>query len=281
MDVGYVTQIDYRVADLLEREIVEGFDLERRGIGLHHEVEGADLLIACRQDDILRRQGGADIRRREPMRQKLGLVEVDLDVRRRPAVGRRHRGAGHRDQRRPNEIRRDIVDLARRHVVCRDLQGEDRDRRSIVDQDFRRRGARGQLLEHVLRRRCDLGLRRRHIRARLKEDLHDAAAVIRLALDVLDVADRRGQVAFIVVDDPARHVRRQQAGVGPDRGDDGYPDRRKDVGRRLENRDGAEQQDEDGEDDEGVGPPQRDQDKGVHVRPCSPKPQFGMFSIEA
>ena len=34
VDVGYVTQIDDRVADLLEREIVEGFDLERRGIGL-------------------------------------------------------------------------------------------------------------------------------------------------------------------------------------------------------------------------------------------------------
>ena len=52
-------------------------------------------------------------------------------------------------------------------------------------------------------------------------------------------------------------------------------------GRRLENRDGAEQEDEDGEDDEGVGPPQRDQDNGVHVRRCSRKPQVGMFNVEA
>ena len=92
----------------------------------------------------------------------------------------------------------------------------------------------------------------------LEEDLDDAVAVERLRLDVLDVGDLRGQVAFVEVDDAAGHVVGQEPVIGPDDADDRNVDVGKDVGRRAQRRQRSEDRDEEGEDDEGVGPPQRD-----------------------
>ena len=94
--------------------------------------------------------------------------------------------------------------------------------------------------------------------ALLKEDFDDAIAVERLRLDVLDVADLRGQVAFVEVDDAAGHVVGQQPVIGPDDADHRNIDVGKDVGRRAQRRQRAENRNEKGEDDEGIRPPQRD-----------------------
>ena len=59
---------------------------------------------------------------------------------------------------------------------------------------------------------------------------------------------------------------RQQAGVGPDHGDDGNSDVRKHVGRHVEHRLPPEQYDEDRQNDEGVRPAQGNEDNLVHPR---------------
>ena len=91
----------------------------------------------------------------------------------------------------------------------------------------------------------------------LEEDLDDAVAAERLQLDVLDVRTCAVNVTFVVVDDAAGHVVRQQPVVGPDDADDRNVDVREDVGRRLAAPRNAEKRDENRQHDERVGPPQR------------------------
>ena len=265
VDVGDVAQVHDGVADLLDRQVVERLDLQRRRVGDDHEVDRTDLLVTGRQHDVLQCQGRADILCAQAMREQLGLVEVDRHVGRGAAIGCRDRDAGHRDQRWTDQVGGHVVDLRGRHVVRGDLQVQHRHRRRIEHQYVRRRGARGQLLDHGLRRRRDLRLRRRDVGPWLEVDLDDAAAVVRLALDVLDVAHRRRERPLVVVDDPARHVGRGQAVVGPDGRYHRYLDRREDVGGRLQHRHGTEQQNQDREDDERIGPLERDEDEGVHT----------------
>src|SRR4029077_20899433 len=92
----------------------------------------------------------------------------------------------------------------------------------------------------------------------LEEDLDHAVAAQRLRFDVLDVADLRGQVALIEVDDPPGHVVRRKPVVGPDHADDRDVDVGEDVDRGAPRGEHAEDGDEQGEDDKGVGPPQGD-----------------------
>ena len=161
-------------------------------------------------------------------------------------------------------VGRHVEQLGAGHTGAGDLQRQHRHRGSVVDQHLRRRGAGRHLLQHGLRDRADLGLGDADIGARLEEDLDDAAAVEGLALDVLDIVDGRGERALIVVDDAAGHVLRREAGIGPDDSDDGDADVGEDVGGRAPDGQAAEQQDQDRQDGEGVGPLQRDQDDGVH-----------------
>src|SRR6476661_3016333 len=65
----------------------------------------------------------------------------------------------------------------------------------------------------------------------LKEALDHAIAAQRLRFDVLDVADLRGQVALIEVDDAPGHVVRRKPVVGPDHADDRDVDVGEDVDR--------------------------------------------------
>ena len=82
-----------------------------------------------------------------------------------------------------------------------------------------------------LRDRRDLRGRRLDVRAGLEEDLDDRDAGERLALDVLDVVDGRGEAALVVGDDALLHLLGRQAGVVPDDRDDRDVDVREDVGR--------------------------------------------------
>ena len=148
-----------------------------------------------------------------------------------------------------------------------DLQIEHRHGGRVEHQDLGRRDSGRHLLDHGLRGGGDLRLRGRHVGSGLEEDLDDAAAVQRLALDVLDVADCRGQGALVVIDDAARHVRGHQPVIGPDYRHDRDLDGREDVRRGLEHRHRAEQQNQDREYDEGVGPLQSGDDDGVHLGP--------------
>ncbi len=150
------------------------------------------------------------------------------------------------------------------HLVRGDLQVEHRHRRSVVGQHQRRRDPRRHLLQHGLRDRGDLRLGCGHVGSGLEEDLDDAAAVERLALDVLDVADRGGERALVVIDHSSRHVLRRQTVVGPDDRDHRNPDVRENIRRRAQRRASAENENQDRQHDERVRPLQGDEDDGVH-----------------
>jgi hypothetical protein len=182
---------------------------------------------------------------------------IDLDVLLDPAVEQRDRHARNRDQCRPDQVRGKVVHLGWRHVVRRDLNVENGDGRRIEFQDARRRTAGRELLDDCLRGCRYLRLCGGNICAQLEVDLDDAASVVGLALDMLDIADRRRQRTLVAIDDPPQHVGRRDNGISPDCCDDRNADRGKDVGWCLEHRVGAEQQDQNGEDYKRVGPAMR------------------------
>ena len=198
------------------------------------------------------------------MLQQFGRVEVDLDIRLGAPIGRRYGDARDRYQGRADQVGCDVVDIGRRHVVGGDLQIEYRHGRRIEYQDLGWRDPGRKLLEHGLRHGGDLRLSGRHVGPGLEEDLDDAAAVQRLALDVLDVADCRGQGALVVVHDATRHVGGHQPVIGPDHRHDRDLDGREDVGRGLEHRHRAEQQDQDRKYNERIGSLQSDDDDSIH-----------------
>ena len=139
----------------------------------------------------------------------------------------------------------------------------------------------GNLLENGLRNRGDLRLRRVDVDVRLEEDFDDAGSGQRLRLDVLDVVDRRRQRALVGSDDAARHVVRRQAGIAPDRRNDGNADIGKNVGRRPQRRERPENQDEDRHHDEGVGSREREPNDGCHGHRTCDMNRCALFALEA
>ena len=240
MRVGHVAQIDYRVVDLLHRQIVDVLQQNRAGIERDVPVEFADLGVAGRQHKILRRYGVDDVIRRYVVRLHGVLIEVDLGLENFSAVRRGHCGAGNGRKLRADEVLPVVEQLHLRHLLAGERQLQDRNCGRVVAQHIRRGDAGRQQLEHRLRRRGDLRQRGADIDAFLEENFHHAVTVERLRLDVLDVGDLRGQIALIEIDDAPGHVVRQQPGVGPHHADDRNVDVGENVGRRPQRRQGAE-----------------------------------------
>ena len=74
---------------------------------------------------------------------------------------------------------------------------------------------------------------------------------------MLDVVDQRGQRALVDGGDAAFHLLRVEAGIGPAHGDDRDIDVWKDVGGRRQDHQRAEDQNQQRQHDEGVGPVER------------------------
>jgi len=103
----------------------------------------------------------------------------------------------------------------------------------------------------------------------MKEDLDDADAGQRLALDMVDIGHRRGKLAFVIIDHPAGHIVGRESAIGPHSRYDGNLDVGKYVGRRLHHRQTAEQDDQNRQHDEGVGASQRQADNSDHGQSVS------------
>jgi hypothetical protein len=93
-----------------------------------------------------------------------------------------------------------------------------------------------------------------------RKNLHHRLAVDGRRLDVLDVVDRRREHPLELGGDPPFHLFRVEAGELPGDRDHRNVDVREDVGRRAQDEDRAGEQDQYGDDDEGVRTLQRDPD---------------------
>jgi len=108
---------------------------------------------------------------------------------------------------------------------------ENRHARGIVTNHKRWRSAGRHQPKKGLRYARYLGQRGSNFCIGVEENLDDIDAVISLALDVLDVVNRRCERSLEDGSDAARELRRRHTGVLPDNADDRDIDIRKNVGR--------------------------------------------------
>ena len=253
MHVSYVTEEDDGAVDLLHRQVVDLLEHDRACVKRDVPVEFTDFLVAGRQDEVLYRDGVDDVVGRHVVGLHSLLIEIDLHLQNLAAIGRRHCRASHGRELRPDEILAEIEQLHLRQLFARQRKLQNGHARSVVAQHVGRGDAGRQELEHGLRGSGHLRQSGGNVDVFLEEDLDHAVAGQRLQLDMLDVGDLRGQVAFVEVDDTAGHIVRQQAVVGPDDADYRNVDVGKDVGRSQQRGADAENRNHDGEHDERVG----------------------------
>ncbi len=265
MHVADVAHEDDRVVDLLDRQIVDSLQHDRAGVERHVPVELADLGVAGRQNQVLRPHGVEHVVGGNAMGLHALLVEIDLHLQNLAAIGRGNGGAGDGRELRANEILAEIEQLHLRQLFAGKCELQDRHARGVVAQHVGRGDARRQQLEHGLRSGGHLRQGLGDIDVLLKENLDHAVAGERLRFDVLDIGDLGGQVAFVIIDDAARHVVGRQTIISPHHADDRNIDVGKDVGWRGNRRAHAENGDDDGQHDEGVGASERGEDD-PHVR---------------
>ena len=189
MDVGDVAHEHDRAVDHLDRQIVEVRDRLGQVIEVDGEFVGADFLGADRIDLVLQGERIADIDGGKIVGAQRALVEIDLHLARGAAIGVRELRARHSRELRPDKVLRKIEQLRLGQRIAGQSQLDDRNARGVVDQNDRRRGALGKLLQNGLRYRRDLRLSGVDVDIRLKEDFDDAHAGKRLRLDMLDIVD--------------------------------------------------------------------------------------------
>ena len=238
--------------DVADREIIELGNAGRGVIEGDDIFELADLFRSDRRDDVLLRNRINDVLGRQSVGLQFILVEVDLNLEHLAAVGRGNRRAGDGRKLGANEVLSGVEYLRLRQGAAGQGQLKDRNARGVETQNVRRGDARGQQLEHSLRRGGDLSQRRVDVDVRLEEDLDDPVAGERLRLDMLDIVDLSAQRPLVVVDHAPRHVVRRQAVVGPHDRDNRNADIRKDVSWGPDCRGHAENDDQHRHDDESV-----------------------------
>jgi hypothetical protein len=106
----------------------------------------------------------------------------------------------------------------------------------------------------------DLGVGLRQVRLRLQKDLGDRAPIDGSGLQVFDVVDRGRENAFVERGKPAFHLRRVQAGKLPGDGDHRDIDIGKDVRRGPQNNERTEDENEESQDNKGIGTAERNFD---------------------
>ena len=262
--LGDVAHVDHGAVDGLDRQVAEIGEPRGRVVELERVLERSDLLRADRGDQVLRGERVGDILSRQPARLQGDRIEIDLDLAQLAAKRPGDRRSRHRHQRRADLVDGEVGEPLLGEALAGKRDEQDRHGRRAVIEDQRRRRAGRHRLDQGLRNRGDLSVGGADVGVGLKENLDHADAGVGGRLDVLDVVDRRRQRALELGGDAPRHVVGRQAGVLPDDADDRDADVGKDVGGRAQRRERAEDQDQQRQHDEGVGPRERNADKGDH-----------------
>ncbi len=256
-DSRNITYINHDPIHLLNGQHGEFVDGAWRGIGPYVVFTASDLRGTRRHDDVLRGHRGEQVARRDAFRLHLRLVHVDGDLRLLAAVGLRQHGARYGDQRRTHCVCGEIGKLLFVQAVAADAELQNGHAGSREVDDLRRKNAGRQLPNQVLRSGGDLRVRRVEARAGLQENLDDGNAVVAGRFSVLHVIDQRGQRLLVRRGQPAFDLFGVQARVLPGHCHDWNVDVRKDVGGCSQDHDRAQQQNQQRQHDERVGPVQR------------------------
>jgi hypothetical protein len=269
MHLRDVVHVDHRAPHALDRQVAELGNFRWRAVQVDGVFEITDLFRARRRDEVLRGERVGDVLAGQTARLHRCSVEVEHHLRRLAAERKGNARALYRDQGRAHEVEAEIPESLLGQSLARQRELDDGYRRGTVIDDQRRRCAGRQLLEQGLRNRGDLCVGGGDIGRWVKEDLDDAEGRIRIRLDVLDVVHRRRQCALERSDDAPGHVVGRQTLVLPGHADDGNVDARKDIDRHADRGERADDENEQGRYDEGVGPAERDTDYCEHVGKCA------------
>ena len=255
--IGHVTDIHHRTIHHPDRQLAQLLDGRGCVVQPHRVFQAANLLVADRQNQVLRRQRVGDVLRRQAARVQRLHLEVDLDQPLLAPIGKGNGRARHGHQRRAHRVDPQVKQRLLRHALPRHRELQDRHRRRVVIEDQRRRDAGRHLAHHHLGYGGDLGIGHGNVDARLEKNLDDANAGIGIGLDMLDVVDGGGQRALVQRTDTSGHLLRRQAGVLPGHRNHRYPDFRKDVRGGSQRRQGPDDHQQQGHHHEGIGPLQR------------------------
>ena len=259
-----VADIDGGAVDGLDRKVAKPLDVARRVVQLQGVFEVADFLRTHRSDQVLCRQRMGHILGGKAACLQRRRIDVDLHFAGLATGWVRKRSTGYRGQPRAQQVQSKIAQLLLAQPLARQRQLQDRHSRGVVVDDHRRVDTRRQLLEHGLRYRRDLRVGSGDVDRRLEENLDDAEAGDGLGLDVLHIVDRGGQHALVGRDDAACHLVRRQTGVLPYHRDHRNIDVGKDVCRCAQRHQRSDDQDQQGENNEGIGSRQGEPHNSQH-----------------
>jgi hypothetical protein len=167
-------------------------------------------------------------------------------------------GAGNGDELRSNDVHAVVVELLFIESLPGEAELQDGDAGGGEVNDLRREDAGGKILEHLLGRGGDLGVGGVERGARLEVDFDDVFAVEASGFDVLDVVDEGGKGPLVGAGDAAFDFFGAEAGVLPGDRDDGDIDVGEDVRGGPQDQHRRRDQDQDREDNEGIGPVKRE-----------------------
>ena len=256
-DAGDVVEIYGCSVNLLEGNVAEVGDGARRAVGAHVVLGGADFDGARGGDDVLLRQRGQQIAGRDALGLHGGLIHVDENLALFAAVRQRYNGAGNADQLRADKVGGGIVKGLLRHALAGDTNLQDGYAGCREVEDLRRQDAGRELAQQKLRGCGNLRVGGVEAGAGLEENLDHDFAVVGGRLNVLNVIDQCGQSLLVGRGQPALKLLGIQAGIGPADRDHGDVDVGEDVGGGAKDDDRAQQQDQQGKNNEGVGAVQR------------------------
>ena len=222
---------------------------------MRHVVLGlAHFRRPARENEVLGVEGVDDVLRGQVLRLKGRKIDIDRHDPHLPAIRVRHRGAPHGRKTLLYPVQRHVLQLLLREFSARDTVLKDRNGRGIIADDERRGGAGRQEAQGCLPARRELSHGVRDRGAGLEEYLDHAHAVVRGGFNVLDIVDKGGDHALMVVDDARFYFLCGETVVHPDHGHDRDVDLRENVRRRSQQHERGQQQKHQRRHHEGVGP---------------------------